>query len=320
MKTKTQEQFNNEVKSLVGNEYTFLENYVNQKTKIKVRHNSCGNVYYVAPKNFLKVGNRCKKCAIRKTARKHTKTQSEFCNEVASVSNGEYEVMSKYVNSSTKVKIKHSICGYTYWIRPDSFLRGSRCTKCLKQKYALAYTKTTATYAKEVNEVTEGEYTLLSEYSGVKTKVSIRHNTCGTVYSVYPYLFNKGRRCPTCGSMSYGEHYTEEALIKLRINYKTQVTFPSCKDVHLLSYDFLIPELKVLIEYQGKQHYKPVKLFGGISTYKTQVKHDNIKRSYAIKNGFTLVEIPYTVSSKKDIEDFIENKLTSVKHGVSHLN
>lgn len=70
-KLKTDEEFKEQVKEMVGDEYIFLDSYVNNKTPLKVIHNveGCMNVYEVSPNNFLKgiVGSkdkprRCPKC------------------------------------------------------------------------------------------------------------------------------------------------------------------------------------------------------------------------------------------------------------------
>lgn len=61
VKRKTDKQFKQEVYDIVGNEYTFLDHYVNNETKIRVKHNKCGNVYRVIPINFLS-GKRCPFC------------------------------------------------------------------------------------------------------------------------------------------------------------------------------------------------------------------------------------------------------------------
>lgn len=58
---KTDEEFKQQVHTLVGNEYTFLDNYVNNKTKLRVKHNKCNFIYSVSPHNFL-VGQRCPFC------------------------------------------------------------------------------------------------------------------------------------------------------------------------------------------------------------------------------------------------------------------
>lgn len=57
------EIFKQKVYKKYGNNYTVLEEYKTARTKIKVRHNKCGNEYYVQPYSLL-AGNECRKCAI----------------------------------------------------------------------------------------------------------------------------------------------------------------------------------------------------------------------------------------------------------------
>ncbi len=61
-KMKSDEVFQNEVLSLVGNEYSFLETYRGSDVKIKCRHNSCGHVWKITPNSFLG-GKGCPECA-----------------------------------------------------------------------------------------------------------------------------------------------------------------------------------------------------------------------------------------------------------------
>lgn len=62
---KTDEEFIKEVYELVGDEYEFLEGYINNKTPISCRHNICGHMWSVRPNSFL-IGSRCPKCALDK--------------------------------------------------------------------------------------------------------------------------------------------------------------------------------------------------------------------------------------------------------------
>ena len=64
-KTKNTNIFKKEVKQLTGNEYTVLGEYMGTHTKILIKHNSCGNKYFVTPNKFL-LGNRCPKCKTSK--------------------------------------------------------------------------------------------------------------------------------------------------------------------------------------------------------------------------------------------------------------
>lgn len=66
---KTTEMFKQEVKEKFRDEYSILEKYVNDKTKIKVRHNSekCNNYeWLISPSNLLH-GCGCPVCANRRT-------------------------------------------------------------------------------------------------------------------------------------------------------------------------------------------------------------------------------------------------------------
>ena len=59
-----------------------------------------------------------------------------------------------------------------------------------------------------------------------------------------------------------------------------------------------------MIEYDGIQHFEPVKLFGGKDEFKkTQIK-DKIKTEYCIKNNIQLIRISYL----ENIEELL-NKL-----------
>lgn len=60
-KIKRHEKFLKEVFELVGNEYSVLGEYKNNREKLTIKHNECGFEYEVAPTKFL-TGRRCPKC------------------------------------------------------------------------------------------------------------------------------------------------------------------------------------------------------------------------------------------------------------------
>ena len=75
-KRKTNTQLKQEVYNLVGNEYTFLDNYQGAKIKVRVKHNKCKHIYMVTPSNFIG-GQRCPYCAINSK-----KSDTQFKQEV----------------------------------------------------------------------------------------------------------------------------------------------------------------------------------------------------------------------------------------------
>lgn len=53
-------------------------------------------------------------------------------------------------------------------------------------------------FVKNVYNKVGKEYTVLGRYVKAKTKLDIRHNLCGNIWSISPDNFLRGRRCPTC--------------------------------------------------------------------------------------------------------------------------
>ena len=77
-----------------------------------------------------------------------------------------------------------------------------------------------------------------------------------------------------------------------------------------LSYDFYIPNLNLLIECQGQQHYRPVDVYGGEEQFKVQLEHDRRKKEFAKNNNYKLLEIPYW--EYDNIENILNDKLKEV--------
>ena len=75
---KTTETFKEEVKALVGDEYTVLGGYTNCHIPILIKHNTCGNKYYVSPTNFLTKNQRCPKCSYDDNKSNSEKEISKF--------------------------------------------------------------------------------------------------------------------------------------------------------------------------------------------------------------------------------------------------
>lgn len=299
-KRKTDEKFRQEVYDLVDNEYIFLDKYVNAITKLRVKHNECGNVYEVQPSNFLS-GKRCPYCAglVKKT-------DKQFKQEVYNLVGDEYTFLDSYVNKRTKLRVKHNKCGNTYEVTPNHFLRGRRCPYCsIKDKI-----KTDEQFRKEVYNLVGNEYVFLGAYVNSYTKIKVKHNKCGNIYEVQPNIFLHGRRCPFCNHTPKGELIIIKILDNLNINYDYQKTFDDLVDKDYLSYDFYIPSQSILIEYQGYQHYGPVDYFGGDTKFKNQQKHDLMKLDYAKEQGYNLIDVPYTEDTFSKIKRYL------IKHGL----
>lgn len=107
--------------------------------------------------------------------------------------------------------------------------------------------------------------------------------------------------------VSVGEKLIEYWLNKNSIKYEKQKTYNGCKNRKKLRYDFYLPNKNILIEYDGRQHFEPVKSFGGDIGFENQKINDKIKTEYAKDNGIKLLRIPYT--ERKNLSNLLEKKI-----------
>ncbi len=61
-------------------------------------------------------------------------------------------------------------------------------------------------------------------------------------------------------------------------------------------FDFYIEDLNLIIEYDGFQHFHPVKYWGGEDGLKENKERDLIKNKYCQDNNIKILRIPYTES------------------------
>jgi len=291
----------------VGNEYTFIDEYVNTRTKLTVKHNVCGMSYMVSPNSFLSHHNRCPYC--HGNIAKH-KSNSEFCKEVHNLTGDEYTFLDTYINRSTPIRVRHNICGKVYKVSPGNFLLGSRCISCRYKEKRLSISEAML----KVREAIGDSYEIINYPNSVIKPTTVRHKTCGNTFTArLSDIYYKHSGCPYCVS-SIGEQHICDFLNRNNYHYEFQKRFDNLCDEKPLSYDFYIPSLGVLIEYQGEQHFKP-KNFGGCSKQEAnfrlelQKKHDLMKRVYAINHGYTLICPDYTMSTKSSIDSYLERNL-----------
>ena len=122
------------------------------------------------------------------------------------------------------------------------------------------------------------------------------------------YKILQGFGCVEC---SKGEKEIAKYLDKNNISYYRQHKFEDCRNIHQLPFDFYIPSIRTIIEFDGKQHYEPMSHFGGIEAYERLQINDNIKNEYCEDNYIDLVRIKYdSIDNIESILDRIFKKTT----------
>lgn len=295
---KTQEEFDQDVKNAVGDEYTFLEPYVNSATKIKCRHNKCGYEWNITPNEFLNQGVRCRKCSGHLPY-----TEADFLRDIKAKYGDDYKILSHYTTKHGEITVQHK-CGYTYTTEARRLLEGHGCSKCAHNLHlSLDELK------EKLKEKFGNEYTILSDnYETVHSKITVRHNRCGNIWPVKANNLLYGYGCSAC-NQSKGEKMIRILLEQNHKMAQDKDYFYGYILPNRLHLDFYLPELSLAFEYDGEQHYRPVDFFGGEQAFKNLQERDHRKDQYCKEHNIKLVRIPYTTRTKEDIAKVLNQYL-----------
>ena len=110
-----------------SNEYEVLPNqvYINNRTKLKVKHTKCNTIYEVRPNDILDNGNQCPSCF-----KVNKKSFHDFADIVSKEDGYTLIANQEYINSRTKMKVHHNACNLVYEASYDTWKQGKRCPYC----------------------------------------------------------------------------------------------------------------------------------------------------------------------------------------------
>ena len=146
----------------------------------------------------------------------------------------------------------------------------------------------------------------LVNYKNAKSKVKIICPIHGE-FNQTPDAHLSGKNCSHCNS-SKGELIVKELLETKNVKFKQQKRFKDCKDIRPLPFDFYLIDYNICIEYDGEQHFKPIKIFKGNKGFKECQKRDKIKTEYCKNNNIPLLRISYN----EDVKTILTSYLNSI--------
>lgn len=303
---KTQKEFEDELSLKTDKKYILVSKYINSSTKVCIKHLACGNTYLVTPNMILR-GRGCPYCFGNHGKRLVAKKQFE--ENIVKKYGTAFTLLTPYVSRDKYVLVRHAICGNVFKIRPYNLI--GEVYGCPFCKEKLRMQNKGKQVISRVKSALGKDYKVLSEYKGSSSKIKVLHKKCNSIfYSNCDDIIYKNVRCHKC-SLYFGEYEIKRYLDMHNIFYNSQKSFNDLRDKNKLSYDFFIPNVNMLIEYQGAQHYFP-KTFGGISKEKAkrnlekQRLHDFLKKEYAKEKGYKLVCIPYTFNTREKISSILD--------------
>lgn len=261
-----------------------------ENTKIKVKCIHCGKEKEYSAKTLCYKDLKCK-CLNNKNKIEILRKKYKY-----------NDIINYYYDKKTEksyIEYKCSQCGKILKIRLDNFNKNNLlCNECFN------INKT-----KEIQDILDNKfghiYKILTIYSGYHKHLTVKCLKCGYEYQISPANIIAGRRCINCSiSQSKACDKIEQFLNNHNIHFVKEFTFNDLIYKRHLRFDYAIIDndnIKLLIEYNGKQHYINEK-WG--DEFELLQKRDNLKKDYCNKNNLNLLIIPYTE------ENNIENILT----------
>lgn len=128
---------------------------------------------------------------------------------------------------------------------------------------------------------------------------------CGTTNFIVQANHLKAGEIQSCGCvLSRGEEQIANILNENNIIFEKQKIFNDCKYKQYLRFDFYLPNLNTVIEYNGIQHYEEVAYFDDTKdSLELRKIRDNIKKEYCKSKNINYLVISY----KDDILSILQN-------------
>lgn len=245
--------------------------------------------------------------------RKHT--QEEIIEKFIETHGSKYDYSKVvYLGMFVKVCIVCSIHG-EFWITPQNHIFNRGCPKCKADKIGNLKRSSDREFIEKAKNI----YGDKNDYSKVKyinswTKVCV---TCLTDdhgdFWVTPNNHLRGRSCPIC-KVSRGEFIIKSILDKHNIKYIREFIIPNQQ--YKFYYDFYLPELNILIEFHGIQHFKYIPHFhrNEEDYFLARKIMDDIKVEMAKALKYKFLEFDYNQLEKLSREQFEQLVINKIKH------
>ena len=194
------------------------------------------------------------------------------------------------------------------------FYHKSGCNECYVESMREFTGKPEEQFIKELYMV-HPEIELREKYVNRNTPIKVYCKNHNYEYKIKPVdLLNRKSCCPK-SFVTYKEAHIGNILESWGYKITRQKSFEDCRDKKVLCFDFYLDDFNILIEYDGENHYKPVK-FGtqlyssAQEKHKYTIQHDEIKNNYCRKHNIPLLRIPYWAYD--DIEYFLFDNLVKM--------
>ena len=265
---------------------------------------------YTEYKSFDELPQELKELYKGKETKQGKDTYVDFINKLNK--NGD-ELISDYVNNSTKVRIHYSKCGHIHpegeGARPNDYKNGSGCGIC----HGLIVVE-------GVNDLATIHPHIAKEWHPTKngdlkpTRVTFGSHKrvwwlceCGCEWETeVRRRAVRGDGCPNCGDgISRPEKVLALLLDSLNIKFEKQLKF----DGHKFLYDFYLIDYGIVIEVHGGQHYNIHRQSSNWKSYEEEHENDLIKYDIAVLNGYEYNKNYFIIDARESNIKWLRNSI-----------
>lgn len=303
-----------------GNKYDYSKvNYIDAKTKVCIICPEHGEFWQTPDAHARKnKAQGCPKCKIENLKEIQSLTPEEFTNRANKIHNNFYTYDNcNYVSMRSIINITCPIHGKFSQLA-SNHISGKGCLECGKLKTSNKLKLSQEDYINRVKKLHPDYNYSETIYTGMTNSIKYVCPKHGVIEQNAADHYYSEAGCPKC-NQSKGENLVARYLDINNVNYIQQYKVEVPENIRKSKYifvDFYLPEYNCFIEYNGIQHYNPVKQFGGKLKFEEQKIRDLYLKEYCNINNINLLEIPYnTTNIAKDLRSIIKyrNK-TAIKY------
>lgn len=282
-----------------GDKYIIPEQeYISMYDNINVICKKHGE-FKTTPKNIVR-GCSCPECPSGNSPKKLT---LQIINNKCKKVHGDKYIIpeQEYINIHTSIKVFCNIHKKIFPITPDNLLRGRGCPICGgHQKLTIENIR------KKCDIIHKGKGYIIKDQEYIKNNIKITVNCPqhGDWLTTTKNLLDSKCGCTKC-NYSKGEYKIETILNDNNISFENQKKFKDCKYLKELPFDFYLSDYNTCIEYDGIQHTKPIKRFGGEKRFENVKRNDKIKTEYCKNNNINIIRINYNDNIEEKLKELL---------------
>jgi very-short-patch-repair endonuclease/DNA-directed RNA polymerase subunit RPC12/RpoP len=261
----------------------------------------CGHQFEISLKNITLNNNWCSYCANKRLCNDSTCEKCYFksfaCVDYSKFwSKTNQEIPRNLFKTSQKKGWFDCECGHTFEQNLSHIARGNRCPYCSKPAKKLCNSlECKLCFNKSFASIEKSKYFDFEKNKNVKPRDLFKNsakkfwfncNKCSNIFENRISHITSGVWCSKC------KYKTEDIMYSYLISYYpsiiSQKKFDWCKNIKHLPFDFVIEDIRIIIELDGVAHFIQVAKW---KPPEHNRKRDLYKMQCANKNGYSIIRI-----------------------------